>query len=172
MQNVHPMLIHFPIALFLTAMIFDLVSFARRNESFENMASKLFILSAIAFIASAITGLLAENSVSHSEEAHHIMEDHKLFQLIATGISVFIALLIFFVKKRMQLLRLVLTLLGAGFMTYGSYLGGELVYRFGIGTNVQVIKPDSNRQNEQPIQEVKKDSTETEEHSDTHEHKH
>ncbi|MBL7995572.1 hypothetical protein JNM05_09375 [bacterium] len=100
MQNIHPMLIHFPIALFLTAVVFELVSFVRKNEALENTASNLFILSAIAFVASAITGLLAENSVPHSEEAHHIMQDHKLFQLIATGSSVFIVLLILFVKKK------------------------------------------------------------------------
>lgn len=172
MQNIHPMLIHFPIALFLTAIAFELFSFVRKNESFENMASKLFILSAIAFIAAAVTGLFAENSVPHSEQAHAIMQNHKLFQLIATGISVLIAVIVFFSKKSLRILKLILAIICVGFMTYGSYLGGELVYRFGIGTSIQVMKPQDKKHNEQPIQESKKDSVQTEEHHDEHEHKH
>ncbi|MBL7960612.1 DUF2231 domain-containing protein [bacterium] len=172
MQNVHPMLIHFPIALFLTAIVFELVSFARKNESFNNTASKLFILSAVAFIAAAITGLLAENSVVHSEEAHHIMLDHKLFQLIAAGISIAIALLVFFFEKNTRIVRLILAIFCVGFMTYGSYLGGELVYRFGVGTSLQVTKQHEDNQNEKAVQDVGKDSSQTEKSEEENEHNH
>jgi uncharacterized membrane protein len=172
MQNIHPLIIHFPIALFLTAIAFELVAFIRKNESFVNIAAKLFILSAVAFIVAAITGLIAENSVPHNEQAHAIMQNHKFFQLIATGISVLIAAVTFFSKKGIRILRFILALICAGFMTYGSYLGGELVYKFGIGTNIEITKPDGNKRNEQSIKEIKKDSLKTEEQHDEHEHKH
>lgn len=172
MQNLHPLFVHFPIALFLTATAFEFFAMIRKNESLENAASKLFVLSFLAFIASAITGFFAENSVSHSGHAHAIMQNHKLFQLIATGFSFIIAILVLFYRNRARIIKIILAVLGVGFMTYGSYLGGELVYRYGVGTNLQKIEQHDHEHIDPASKEIKKDTLQTKEEHETHEHKH
>ncbi len=136
MQNIHPLFVHFPIVLALVAALFEILSLILKRESFYNMASGLVILTAIAAIATTITGLVAESTVPHPDVAHPLMDTHKTIELVGGSLSIVSALWVIFLKKKARLLRTVLIVAVA--ISYGGFYGGRLVYDYGIGT--QLVK--------------------------------
>ncbi|MCL5773526.1 MAG: DUF2231 domain-containing protein [Firmicutes bacterium] len=139
MQNIHPLFVHFPIALLSVALLCDLLGKACKKDSLNNAGWWLQFFGTIAIIATAITGLIASNTVKLSDEARDIMEDHETLELIAGGI--FALLFIWrsisktILPKKVPLLitYFVIGALGAGIMFYGAHLGGRMVYEFGAG---------------------------------------
>ena len=136
MQNIHPLFVHFPIVLLLLGLLFEIGYIIFKKELYNSFAAVLLVLAATAFVAAATTGWIAANSVPHPDEAHELMETHEKLQLIATGMTVFIALWIILFKHRLRVLRLIVTIAAAGIMIVGAIYGGELVYNYGIGTVV------------------------------------
>ncbi|MGC8595798.1 MAG: DUF2231 domain-containing protein [Candidatus Kryptoniota bacterium] len=138
MQNIHPLFVHFPIVLALIAALFELLSLLLKKETLFNMTSGLVVLTAIAAIATAITGLIAGGSVPHPDEAHPLMDTHKILELIGGSLSIVTTLWVIFLKKRARIVRTILILLTAVIISYGGFYGGRLVYEYGIGT--QLVK--------------------------------
>ncbi|MGC8896963.1 MAG: DUF2231 domain-containing protein [Bacteroidota bacterium] len=138
MQNIHPLFVHFPIVLALVAALFEILSLILKRESYYNMASGLVILTAIAAIATTITGLVAESTVPHPDVAHPLMDTHKTIELVGGSLSIVSALWVIFLKKKARLLRTVLIVATAVAISYGGFYGGRLVYDYGIGT--QLVK--------------------------------
>lgn len=138
MQNIHPLFVHFPIVLALVAALFELLSLILKKETLYNMTSGLVVLTAIAAIATAITGLIAGGSVPHPDEAHPLMDTHKILELIGGSLSIVTSLWVVFMKRRARLVRTVLILLTAIVISYGGFYGGRLVYEYGVGT--QLVK--------------------------------
>jgi uncharacterized membrane protein len=138
MQNIHPLFVHFPIVLALVAALFEILSLIYKRESFYNMASGLVILTAIAAIATTITGFLAESTVPHPDVAHSLMETHETIELIGGSLSVVSALWVIFLKKKARILRTALIAATGVAISYGAFYGGRLVYDYGVGT--QLVK--------------------------------
>jgi len=138
MQNIHPLFVHFPIVLALVAVLFELLSLFVKKETLYNMTNGLVILTAIAAVATALTGLIAGGSVPHPDEAHPLMDTHKTLELIGGSLSIVTALWVVFLNKRVRVVRTVLILLTAIVISYGAFYGGRLVYEYGIGT--QLVK--------------------------------
>ena len=59
MQNLHPLIIHFPIALFMSSFAFDLLALWSGSRSLARAAYYNLIAAAIAAPAAVITGVLA-----------------------------------------------------------------------------------------------------------------
>lgn len=139
MQNIHPLFIHFPIALLSVGLLFDIVGSAFKNDSLRNSGWWCQVSGIVAIIGATITGLLAESTVGHGDASHSIMETHKILELIAVGI--FALLFIWRSIRKTHLpqtlpLLIVYFVVGASavsIMFFGSHLGGRLVYEFGVG---------------------------------------
>lgn len=86
MQNIHPLFIHFPIALLSVGLLFDIVGSAFKNDSLRNSGWWCQVSGIVAIIGATITGLLAESTVGHGDASHSIMETHKILEFIAVGI--------------------------------------------------------------------------------------
>jgi uncharacterized membrane protein len=142
MQNIHPLFVHFPIALLSIGLLCDILGSTLKKDSLHNSGWWCQVFGTVAIIVTITTGLLAERTVGHSDASHNIMETHKLFELIAVG---FFAVLFIWRSICKTLLPQTLPLLivyfitgafAVGIMFYGAHLGGRLVYEFGIGGSV------------------------------------
>jgi len=145
MQNIHPYFVHFPIALLSIGLLYDLLGIIFKKDSLRNAGWWAQLFGTVAIAVTAVTGLLAESTVAHSDISHEIMETHKTLELIAVGIFV---LLFIWRSTRYRYaglpLLIVYLIIGAsavGIMFYGAHLGGRLVYEFGVGSSA-VAQPE------------------------------
>jgi uncharacterized membrane protein len=137
MHPVHPMVVHFPIALLLVSSLFDLFALRWRTEQLRETSFSLLVLGVLAAGAAVVTGHFAEEAVEQSGIPKRAIEIHE--ELGFAVFWVFLALL----GLRLAMCRgwmrvpprlvLAVGLGGALLMLVASYFGGDLVYRFGAG---------------------------------------
>lgn len=78
MPNLHPIFVHFTIALFFTSVLVDLIGLLAKRESLKTVGWWNLLLAAIFAIPTVITGLLAGASLPDTDEIHRLMETHKI----------------------------------------------------------------------------------------------
>ena len=178
MPNVHPVLVHFPIALIFMAVLCDLIGIIFKKNPFIFTANILTAFAALGAIAAVTSGLLAEDSVWHPGAAHELLEAHETVGLIFLGIVIVLAIFRFAVGERiygsLSWIALIVGIIGAGVVSYGAYLGGEMVYTHGTGVReaqVATARADSlaNELNSLRGEELEEIEGQGHEHHD-HEH--
>lgn len=152
LQNIHPIFVHFPLALLSVGVIFDLLGYSLRKSSLANVGWWCFALGVVSAIITVITGLQAEATVSLSPEAHEVLEQHEHFQIYST--VVLTGLLIWRSIKRGGLPKpnvvyLAIAVIAVGAILFGAHYGGQLVYQYGVGTSVQPAATSGAPQNPQ-----------------------
>lgn len=66
--NIHPILVHFPIAIILLAVLMDLLDFFLPNQWWEELKTTiLYGIGAVSAIAAYYTGSLAADNVFYSQ---------------------------------------------------------------------------------------------------------
>lgn len=136
MESVHPLLVHFPIALILAAWLMDLLGIAARRPLFRRVSTFNLGLGVAGAAAAILSGLKASEIAKHSFEIHEVMELHQKMGIIV-GIWAGILFLWRLLKPEplavVTALRFALFTLLVGALAFGSHLGGRLVYEFGVG---------------------------------------
>lgn len=141
MPNLHPLIVHFPIALFTVGFAVDILALAIRREEVSRYGWWTQLAGTLGLASAIVTGLLGEKSVVMSAPARSLFDVHEQVALVVAG--VFAALVLWRASQRGRLPRsretIYLLVYGAGLlgMWYGAWYGGELVYRFGVGTMVK-----------------------------------
>jgi uncharacterized membrane protein len=138
--NVHPLIVHFPIALLFAAFAVDVVSVAWRLGGIRIAAVALYVAGAVGAAASYVTGNQAAESVTIPTEAIAAVNEHQdaaLLVLIFFGIyaTLRFALVALRVRPSVAVHALVTLLAGAGLylVWLASESGGRLVFQYGIG---------------------------------------
>jgi uncharacterized membrane protein len=139
LQNIHPLVVHFPIAFLVGAALFYFLSWIFRNQTLGATAFLLLILSTLAAGAAVGTGLYGEEGVMVSFSVrHHLLEPHEKLMLTTLGVSIGLSIWAviarpFPKKKRWLFLFVLLVLLGI--MTVGADFGARMVYDYNAGGN-------------------------------------
>ena len=132
MMNIHPMLVHFPIALLNGFLLMELLAFILKKEELKNAATWMLYLGTLGAGATVAAGFSAASSVAHNEEIHAIMTRHMYF-----GITVFLLSLALSVWrltgiKKGAPAQLVMGFFMVTIMAFGADLGGLMVYKYGV----------------------------------------
>jgi uncharacterized membrane protein len=137
LQNIHPLVVHFPIAFLVGAALFYLLSWVFRNETFATAAFLLLILGTLAAGAAVATGLYGEEGVMVSRSVReNLLERHEELMLATLGVSVGLAIWAVMAKpfpKKKRLLFLFVFLVLLGIMTVGADYGARMVYDYNAG---------------------------------------
>jgi uncharacterized membrane protein len=89
--RLHPMLVHFPIALILVAVVMELFTLKNFSHSFRSGIRCLVILGAISAVLSAGMGwLLAENEGITGST----LDRHRIIGMVSAGLSIFLLVLL------------------------------------------------------------------------------
>ena len=135
-SHLHPMLVHFPIALITFGFIADVASlFFKKEKCLSKTGFYLMVLGALSAITAWATGQLFTNEPSGGAIAE-IFEKHETAALITMIIITTGALLrVYMVSTKkedsnMKWLVFVLYLLAFGAVTYTGFMGGTMVYNF------------------------------------------
>ena len=142
MSNVHPLVVHFPIALLLSFFVVDFFGSIFRKQHWRTVASGLLYLGTISIACAVFAGFLAADSVAHDETIHAIIEQHEMLGLASLSLAVLLSLWRLLAKGILggivNILYLLLSALLSVFIILGADLGGLMVYKHGV--SVETIK--------------------------------
>jgi uncharacterized membrane protein len=130
----HPMFVHFPVAFYIAILVFDVAS---RFGDFQEapVAGTWLIIGAFIATAFAVTtGLVDWSGMARGSTRKRWATRHMIFQLLAFGTFV-VNLILRWPDRQLpqaEVTWIVLDAVGVLFMTVGQWLGGILVYRFGM----------------------------------------
>ena len=132
--NLHPIFVHFPIALFVSALGLEAASILWRKESLHQTAFHLYVLAACLAPFTVLTGW-REAEELHLQ--HRILDIHRSFALLTMGGSLFSLPFLWFIQKKtpqaFRITFLLCLILIVGFITVTAYNGGRMVFEYGIG---------------------------------------
>lgn len=131
--HLHPMLVHFPIALVLVALLADLFSYVyTKNNCPSRAALVLLILGTLGALASVLSGYLFTKPTAGLADV--VKELHALYAVVTTVILVITSVLDFYVQVKLQgdsKLKYAVTLLlllAAVMVSLTGMKGGSIVY--------------------------------------------
>ena len=134
----HPVMVHLPLVGLLFAVLFDLVAVQNRSGRWRDAATALWWIGFLGAAAAITTGLIAYNRVEHSDLGHQEMVLHRNLVLAAVAVLVITGLWRW--RRPYSRAAAVLGLVGALGLAGAGYLGGDLVYRHGIGISNEQLE--------------------------------
>ena len=140
LMNLHPLIVHFPIALLTVGALCDAVGILGRRDLFLKTGYLLLLLGTAGAAAAALTGESAAETAAKIPDIKADLEQHETLSTAAAWLSIALTLarthLSF--KKRFagtpRLIYLFLALVLAGLINTSGYTGGHIVYTYGAGT--------------------------------------
>ncbi len=149
--HIHPMLVHFPIVLFLVAIAIDFVVLINKGDlaskdCLPSVSLSALLLAALAAIAAATFGDIALDKAVELGFDKAALEQHE--ELGLTTLWILLGLAAWQIFARWRGMRLTastgwvffaISLVGVGVLLTAAYYGGELVYSLGV--NVTPVRP-------------------------------
>ncbi|MBN2581638.1 MAG: DUF2231 domain-containing protein [Planctomycetes bacterium] len=141
LPNVHPAVVHFPIALLLVAAVLDLVAIFARRESLARCGGLLLVLAAAGGLVALLTGFAAEESASplgNPAAAGEALERHEIAAIVTFVLTAVLAGWRLVGKLQlprgaMKWVYVVLLLAATVGVGLTGHLGGTLVFDHGMG---------------------------------------
>lgn len=134
--NVHPAFVHFPIALFPSALLLYALGVMLKRRSWCVAGRACLYLAVAGTAVTILTGLLAQDSFPHDDRIHHLMQTHRVLGLLIGLISLFLFGWSFVQREQQPKASWAFLALLAG-MTYlvlqNADLGGRMVFVEGAG---------------------------------------
>lgn len=133
----HPLFVHFPIAFYTAALVFDLMTRIEPNAGLVLAATYLLLGAALATVFLVITGLVDWWGMVRGSSKRRVATRHLLFQFAAAIFFQATLLLRFSDRSRPQAETLWIALEAVGYLLLivGQYLGGVLVYEKAMRVN-------------------------------------
>ena len=132
---IHPILVHFPVALFTTALILEILSLIFKNHTLHRSAFYVYI-SATLFAPLAVLTGLREAQEWHLV-SHPVLKWHRLFALTTMWTAIAALPMLGFLKiiseKVFRIIFFILLIVLVSLVSLTGYNGGRLVYEYGIG---------------------------------------
>ncbi len=125
----HVVLIHFPIALFITAVVFDLIAQWTKRRGLTLAAYYNLLAAAISTVPVLVTGLLAWQFQLEGQKLKGILLLHLLLACVSTAMIWLVWWVHFRARRRTVYLpsyRLLLEVLAVGLVALTGHLGGFL----------------------------------------------
>ena len=151
LAELHPKVVHFPIALLITYVILELIGIVSRKEFYQKAAHLLLFLGVIGALFAVLTGNQAFTAYQYwNDSSSELFNDHQTFANLTvwyfTGMLVFRTYLV--VKKKFsssyRYIILALALFGCYLIYQTAEYGGDLIKKFGVGTELNYYLTEPN----------------------------
>lgn len=144
LEQMHPSIVHLPIALLPLAVGADLLGAITGRKSFLAFGRGAIAAAAVGAVASAITGLIAGEEVNAQGPSRDTLMTHRNLNAVGTIAASWMAIWRA-AHSRPTAGYFGLGFIGMGLVGYTAYLGGRLVYDSGVGVSPAqgVYRPDA-----------------------------
>jgi uncharacterized membrane protein len=130
--RLHPVLVHFPIALLIAAAIFEVLRLVRRKSEVSPSARSCVVVAAIGACAAAFAGWMNAEHEGHSAATAGLIFWHRWLGVGVAGLALLLAIMgicTAWVKHpTLQRVFAVMLLAGAAAVSFTAHLGGRLTY--------------------------------------------
>lgn len=137
MESIHPLVVHFPIALVLSALLVEGLALALKRPHLRRVALWNLCLGTLGAAVAVLTGLQAEEIAKHSFEIWKVMGLHERLGITTLVLGLMNCGLRLGMRDRLtprlRAMSLGLMVAMAATVSVGAYLGGRLVFEFGVG---------------------------------------
>lgn len=131
--EIHPAIIHFPIALVLAALVFDVLFWFKKLEIFQSIAGWMIIIAAVFLIPTAVTGFFAKEFYPAGDPDVFRHQNMAIATAIFTvGYAIFRGYTLFNHINRSVYFYLLLGLINVGLISTTAEFGGIVVRGKGI----------------------------------------
>ncbi len=174
--NLHPMFVHFPIALVSLSALFHVAAVVTRDKPRAThcaiLAHTTLWLGTLAALPTIFFGWQAFNSVNHDEASHAAMLVHRAWALGTLAVLLVLAGWDIWRNKvdaRPAVWFAAATLGAWGLVATTAWHGGELVYRHGLGV-ISLPASEGDHGHGQTHEHPDTNTTSTDTHEDGHSH--
>jgi uncharacterized membrane protein len=125
----HVVLVHFPIGLFITGVVFDLLAFWTKRRGLADAAYYDLLGAAASTLPVVVTGILAWQFQLEGQALKGILKMHLILGCLSSTVIIVVACTHFFYRRRKQPLpthRIVVELAGLALISLTGHLGGFL----------------------------------------------
>lgn len=140
----HPFLVHFPIGLWVGSLLFDILYFATHNSGFAIAAFYTLSFGIITALFAAVSGALEIQYVPRESRVRGIAFAHMALNLVVTILFVVNYMIRKFSGQGgieiVPVSGLVLTIVAITILGFSGYLGGKMVYQYGMGMHPDARK--------------------------------
>lgn len=147
MGNLHPLFVHFPVALLVAFFVLDIVGSLARKDTWRHVAGWLLYIGTATIAVAVATGLYAAATVPHDDTVHDIMENHEHFGISVLVLGCVLSAWRWFGQRFLQggvnVLYLGTAVVMVICMTFGADLGGLMVYHYGVNVRMVAATPES-----------------------------
>lgn len=169
--NIHPMLVHFPIAILSIAILFDFVSFFfdRDNTWWTQKATAfLYGIGAVAAIIVYYTGTVAADSVMLPAKAQSVLSEHAnmawytiwFYGIYAVARIAAVSMVGQHYQRQIHIGFFLVSLVGMFLLYETGDHGAEMVFKYGVGVQAaEVENPVEHQHEEGENSAVSQDST-------------
>lgn len=143
MHPIHPIVVHFPIALLCASVAFDILARRWPAGGFRDTSFYCLLAGALGAALAVVTGGMEEELAERAGAPESVLELHE--SLGTVTLIVFVALLGLRLAmqrgwiKDIPPLTLGLGVIGVVLLALTGYWGGELVYVYGIGVKAMMV---------------------------------
>jgi uncharacterized membrane protein len=125
----HVVLVHFPIGLFITGVIFDLLALWTKRQALADAAYYDLVVAAASTVPVVVTGILAWQFQLEGQALKGILKMHLILGCISSAVIILVACIHFFNRRRkrpLQAYRIAVELVGVALISLTGHLGGFL----------------------------------------------
>ncbi len=140
-EALHPLFVHFPLALLLVATVFKFSAFWRKGKFLDKPGTILLVTGVVSGWLAIYTGDLADGIVSRTLCDPTVLKDHQNNSYTMIWLFTAATVIDLFYHYRFLVLKLIyikwliiiLLFMGSGFLIYTGHLGAKLVYEQAAG---------------------------------------
>jgi uncharacterized membrane protein len=133
--KLHPMLVHFPIGLLTSGVVFEIYGALRNDEVVESAGRFNIRFGIWCLFPVLLVGFLGMISLENTEKFRDFLSSHLKFALVTAGVFISAMLIARYLRKPWgRVLYFLIIAMGGLCVLATGYFGGEMVHRFGVST--------------------------------------
>ena len=148
-SNSHPMLVHFPIAFWLGALLFCCLGLVRPDSGLFRAGRWLLHVGTLSGAVALASGYFATAAMDHEAPGHEIVHVHRNFMIAAAILSLAASCAMFVLRHNSQrwllLAQVALLAVVSSVAALGADRGALLVYGHGLGVRAEPAPSASER---------------------------